>query len=252
MKFKEPLGNVELEFKLVPLSQLEPAPFQREISDAHVKKLAEAMMKVGMFIDPLVVYESNGKYYVVNGQHRLEAFKTLSLEGDIPCVVIPEEKAHFIITLNTEKAPSIKDKSLEALKIYKEYIGQDLTENDILDFITEPCYVTFGILYEKHEKFPASAFHNLIKKIDNPIDEKLEVAFEERKKRAEKIEKLYTDYYIPIKNKLIEEGVNQLYVGQIIASRINPFGRKRIIEEDFDTAMEMIYVKAEEVLKGGI
>jgi len=67
MKYIEPVGKTELEFKLVPLSELKPAPFQREISEAHVKKLSEAMLKVGMFIDPLVVYEKEGIYYVVNG-----------------------------------------------------------------------------------------------------------------------------------------------------------------------------------------
>jgi ParB family chromosome partitioning protein len=249
MRYVEPVGKTELEFKLVPLSELKPAPFQREISEAHVKKLSEAMLKVGMFIDPLVVYEKEGIYYVVNGQHRLEAYRNLFSEGELPCIVIPEEKAKFIITLNTEKSPSIKDKSTEALKIYREMLSASLTEKDILDFIAEPCYVTFGILYERNEKFPASALHSLIKRIDKPIEKPLSEAFEERKRRADRIEELYENYYIPLRNKLLEEGVNQLYVGQIIASRINPFGRKRIIEEDFDSAMDKIIEKAKELIE---
>jgi len=60
---------------------------------------------------------------------------------------------------------------------------------------------------------------------------------------------LYENYYLPIRNKLLEKGVNQLYVGQIIASRINPFGRKRIIEEDFDSAMDKIIERAREFLE---
>lgn len=249
MRYREPVGKVEVEFKLIPLSELKPAPFQREISEAHVKKLSEAILKVGMFIDPLVVYEKGGTYYVVNGQHRLEAYRNLFSEGELPCIVIPEEKAKYIITLNTEKSPSIKDKSTEALKIYREMLPLNVTEREILDFITEPCYVTFGILYERNERFPASALHSLIKRIDKPIEKPLSEAFEERKKRADRLEELYENYYLPIRNKLLEKGVNQLYVGQIIASRINPFGRKRIIEEDFDSAMDKIIERAREFLE---
>ena len=122
----------------------------------------------------------------MNGQHRLEALKKLGTQGEIPVLVISKDEAKFIIQMNVEKAPNVRDKSIEALKVYKEFLKDypDLSETEIVDnFGGDICLVTFGICYTTDRYFPASTFYNLIKKIDLPINQPVKICFGERKRR---------------------------------------------------------------------
>ena len=58
-------------------------PFNRKISWKHVRSLVESMKRNGITSHPLVVYtdciDGEWKYWIVDGQHRIEAFKKLGL-----------------------------------------------------------------------------------------------------------------------------------------------------------------------------
>src|SRR5438309_11379004 len=43
--YREPLGGHALLFAALPVDKVEPTPFQRDVSDAHVLKLTRAMDK---------------------------------------------------------------------------------------------------------------------------------------------------------------------------------------------------------------
>src|SRR5690242_10185142 len=43
--YREPLGGHALLFAALPLDKVVPTPFQRDISDAHVRRLTQAMDK---------------------------------------------------------------------------------------------------------------------------------------------------------------------------------------------------------------
>ena len=43
--YREPLGGHALLFAALPVDKVEPTPFQRDVSDAHVRKLTAAMDK---------------------------------------------------------------------------------------------------------------------------------------------------------------------------------------------------------------
>ena len=50
--YKEPLGGHPLLLSILPIEAVEPTPFQRDLSDAHHKRLADVINKTGRFLDP--------------------------------------------------------------------------------------------------------------------------------------------------------------------------------------------------------
>jgi ParB family chromosome partitioning protein len=239
-KYTDPVSKKERVIKLVDINLIEPSPLQREISEKHVENLAKSIAKLG-FLDPLIGYEANGKYWIVNGQHRLMALRHLGAQGQIPVLIIGVEDAKYILDMNIEKAPNIKDKSIEALKVYKEFIKTvpHETEFVVAESVGEICLVTFGLCYAMDNRFPASSFFNLIKKIDLPENIPLSDGLELRQQRANKLMEL-KEIFNQKKQEFIEAGYDKMQVGNIIISLANPWGRKRIIEESFDDGIEMI------------
>jgi hypothetical protein len=51
---KDPLGGHPLAIAILPIDTLEPTPFQRDLSDAHHKKLAGVIERTGTFLDPII------------------------------------------------------------------------------------------------------------------------------------------------------------------------------------------------------
>ena len=116
--YQEPLKDAWQIFALLPLAQVEPTPYQRDLSKPHVKRLQEVIKKLGRFVDPIVVVSTGpGKYWTPNGNHRREALTKLKAEW-MPVILIPEpEVAYQILALNTEKAHNVKEKSLEVIRM---------------------------------------------------------------------------------------------------------------------------------------
>lgn len=49
---RDPLGGTPLAIAVLPIDKVEPTPFQRDLSEAHHKKLAAVIQKTGTFLDP--------------------------------------------------------------------------------------------------------------------------------------------------------------------------------------------------------
>src|SRR6266404_9476372 len=78
--YREPLGGHTLMLAALPIEKVVPTPFQRDISDAHVRRLTHALDKTKRFLDPIVVVREvteAGRYWTPNGYHRLTAMKEL-------------------------------------------------------------------------------------------------------------------------------------------------------------------------------
>ena len=59
--YREPLGGHTLMLTALPVDKVVPTPFQRDISDAHVRRLTQAMDKTKRFLDPIIaVREQTG------------------------------------------------------------------------------------------------------------------------------------------------------------------------------------------------
>ena len=74
----EPVGNHWQIFCLLPLSKVEPTPYQRDLSPTHAKRLQEVVKKIDRFVDPIVVMSPRpGVYWTPNGNHRRTVLQKL-------------------------------------------------------------------------------------------------------------------------------------------------------------------------------
>ncbi len=72
--YREPLGGHTLMLAALPIEKVVPTPFQRDISDAHVRRLTHALDKTKRFLDPIIAVREQteaGAYWTPNGYHRL-------------------------------------------------------------------------------------------------------------------------------------------------------------------------------------
>ncbi len=53
--YREPLSGRPILLASLPLKAVEPTPFQRDLSPAHVKRLAQKIEESRSFLDPLIV-----------------------------------------------------------------------------------------------------------------------------------------------------------------------------------------------------
>src|SRR5438132_1542056 len=76
--YRDPLGGNWQILAALPLDRVEPTPYQRDLSEAHVARLAGAIDKLDRFLDPVIaVRAADGKYWTPNGYHRLGALRQL-------------------------------------------------------------------------------------------------------------------------------------------------------------------------------
>ncbi len=238
--FTEPVRGQTLKLVSFKLEELDPPPFQRDISEGLKKQLEMAIEKLG-FLTPIVVVPKGGKYYIVDGRHRYEAMKELGAR-EILSIVVDESLYHYILEFNTEKPPNVKEKAKQAYRLYIDFLKEDsdLLEEDLFTYFKEPMLITFGFAIEEMEgRFPASFYENFVSKIDNFLREPLASAVEERRNRARALIELNS----VVNEKYAELGWdNALLKGEIVRKAVQKaFGiRIRTIEEDFYSAIEQV------------
>jgi len=117
--YREPLGGNPILLAALPVNKVEPTPFQRDLSEAHHKKLAGVVDRTGLFLDPLIaVTAPDGGFWTPNGRHRLAAMPRLGARAITALVVPKREIAWQILALNTEKAHNLRERALEVIRIY--------------------------------------------------------------------------------------------------------------------------------------
>ena len=122
--YREPFGGHWLLMAALPIEKVAPTPYQRNLSEAHVRKLEAVIGKLGRFLDPIIAVrapqEGTASFWTPNGHHRLSAMRTLGAKS-ITAIVVPEAAvAYQILALNTEKAHNLREKALEVIRMYKE------------------------------------------------------------------------------------------------------------------------------------
>jgi ParB family chromosome partitioning protein len=239
--FKDPKNQQDLIFKIVPIDSLEVIEYQRKPSNYHTNHLISSIERIG-FIVPLVVAEKNGKYVILDGQHRFLAAQKLELK-ELPVIVVPQKLSNLMMNFNIEKELNIREKSYVALNIYRQYLKENPqlleTEPLLTDSIEQAYYVTLGIGYEKEEKLRGGILESIIKKCDLFLEMPLEKAFQEREKRTKRVLQV-NSLITEIAQKLKEVEKWHPFVYQQILSFANPYKRKReLVEFDvmFDTVI---------------
>ncbi len=238
--FEEPVRKQTLKLALFNIDEVYVPPFQRDLSESLKKHLEMAIEKLG-FLTPIVVVPKDGKYYVVDGRHRLEAMRDLGAR-EILAIVGEETLYHYILEFNTEKPPNVKEKSKQAYRLYTDFLREnpDFIESELFTYFKDPVFITFGFALEEYDhRFPASFYESFVSKIDGFLDEPLKTAVEERRRRAEALIDL---------NRVVNEKYaefaweNALMKGEIVRKAVQrAFGvRVRVIEEEFYTAVERV------------
>src|ERR1700678_2304797 len=222
--YREPLGGRPLVLASLPLSAVQPTPFQRDLSPTHAKRLAEKIDETAAFLDPLIVVRGeDGRLWTPNGRHRLAAGKVLGLK-QITALISPDETlAYRILALNTEKAHNLKDRSLEVIRMARSLAKRQSTakESQFSAEFEAAELLTLGIVYEKSSRFAGGAYSSFLKKVDRFSDRTLAVSLRERQDSASRLIEIDAQVKRLIAT-LQAKGVKSPYLRNYVVARINP------------------------------
>jgi len=220
--YREPLGGHPLLFVALPVEKVERTPFQRDVSDAHVRKLTVAMDKTKRYLDPIVVVREGDGYMTPNGGHRLTAVKELGAKSVLALLVPERSVAYQILALNIEKAHNLREKALEVVRMYRDLAGSlDPRETEMALEFEEPALVTLGFAYEERPRLSGGAYAPILRKVDAFLEEKLSKALPERERRA-KVVLAFDDAVAEAVAKLKERGFDSPYLKAFVVARVNP------------------------------
>jgi ParB family chromosome partitioning protein len=220
--YREPLGGHALLFAALPVAKVERTPFQRDVSDTHVRRLTQAMDKTRRYLDPIIAIREGGGYLTPNGGHRLTALQELGAKS-ILAIVVPERAvAYQILALNIEKAHNLRERALEVVRMYRDLAGSlDPKESELALEFEEPALVTLGFGYEARPRLSGGAYHPALKKVDGFLERPLSAALAERERRAKLLLEL-DDAVAEAVARLKARGFDSPYLKPFVVARINP------------------------------
>lgn len=236
--YKEPLGGHVQLFAALPIDLVEPTPYQRDVSDAHVRKLTLAMDRTRRYLDPIIAVRGDGNYLTPNGNHRLTALKELGAKT-ILALLIPEPAVAFqILALNIEKAHNLREKSLEVHRMYVELARAqpDRAEEDCALEFEEPTLCTLGFAYAERGRLSGGAYQSFLKKVDSFSKQSLSKSISERERRA-KVLLEFDDAVGEAVAKLKAKGLTSPYLKAFVVARVNPL---RFIKGPLPTFDELL------------
>jgi ParB family chromosome partitioning protein len=260
--YREPLGGHALLFAALPVDKVEPTPFQRDVSDAHVLKLTRAMDKTRRYLDPIIAVREGDAYQTPNGGHRLTAVKELGARAILALVVPEREVAYQILALNIEKAHNLREKALEVARMVRDLAQLDSgrKESDLTLELEEPALVTLGFAYEKRGRLSGGAYAPALRKVDEWLSLPLARAVEERERRAQLVLDL-DDAVTEAVEKLKARGLTSPYLKAFVVARVNPLrfmkGKPPPLDELFATmtkrarGMDPAKIRTEDVARSG-
>jgi len=222
--YRDPYGGHPLILAVVPIGRVEPTPFQRDLSDPHHKRLADVIAKTGRFLDPIIAVTAPKEgFWTPNGRHRLEAMRRLGARAITALVVPNREVAWQILALNTEKAHNLKERSLEAVRIYRDLLSEDgaRPESGFAFYLEDPAFVTSGVCYERVPRFAGGAYHPVLRRTERFSDAPLRDAIREHEKLADAVLDLDEKVGAAV-TKLRERGLTSPYLRAFVVARINP------------------------------
>lgn len=187
LQFKDPLKRQPLVVKLVRRADLEVIGHQRKARPAHLKALSVSLDRMGL-VTPLVVVARDGRYVIIDGQHRFQAASELGVK-QFPVVVVPDRLARRMMNLNVEQNLNIRERATIALSIYRDMLeetpGRAEEHGEVVDAIETAHLVTLGLAYERSGRLAGSSFEVILKKCDGFLDMPLRDAYEVHQGRAD-------------------------------------------------------------------
>jgi ParB family chromosome partitioning protein len=243
--FRDPLGGHWQVLAGRPVEQVEPTPYQRDLSDTHVARLASAIDRLGRYLDPIVAVPSGtGAYWTPNGHHRLAALRQLGARTVTALVVPDVEVARRILALNTEKAHNLREKALEVSRLAEALASlDDRPERDYETEFEEPALLTLGLCYRQNGRFAGGAYNPVLKRVEAFLSHKVSKALAVRRERADKLIALDGAVNDAVK-ALKARGLESPYLKTFVVARINPLRFKRGAKAEFDDTIEKMLAAA--------
>ncbi|HXF67031.1 MAG TPA: ParB N-terminal domain-containing protein [Burkholderiales bacterium] len=222
--YREPLGGQPVILAALPIERVEPTPFQRDLSETHHKKLAGVLDKTGLFLDPVIAVSAPGEgFWTPNGRHRLAAMQRLGAKSITALVIPRREIAWQILALNTEKAHSLRERSLEVIRIYRGLLEEDgaRPESEFAHYLEEAALVTLGLCYEKKGTFAGGAYAPILRRLETFSGEPLRKAIRTHEQRAGQVFRL-DELVGEAVAKLRARGLVSPYLRSFVVARVNP------------------------------
>ena len=244
-RYKDPFGGTPLLVAALPVDRVEPTPYQRDTSDAHVKRLMGVIETIGRFLDPIVAVREKGRYLTPNGNHRLQALKKLG-GRTIVALLVPDPKVAFkILALNTEKAHNLREKSLETIRMARALARtSNQPESDFAFEFELPAFLTLGICYEERPRLSGGAYQSILRRVDEFLADPMAKALKERERRGRKILKL-DDAVTAAVDKLKARGFTSPYLRSFVVARVNYTRFSKATSFDFDETLDKIVASAQ-------
>lgn len=237
--YRDPLGGHPTLMAVLPIDRVEPTPFQRDLSDAHHKRLATVIEKTGRFLDPIIAVTAPGEgFWTPNGRHRLEAMRRLGARA-ITAIVVPDrEIAWQILALNTEKAHNLKERALEVVRIYRGLLEEDGDRPEVgfAFYLEDPALVTLGVCYERDGRFAGGAYHPVLRRTMQFSEDSIADAIVVHERLADAVIDLERTVSAAVA-KLRERGLTSPYLRAFVVARINPL---RFMKGDPPPAEEIL------------
>jgi len=272
--YREPLGGHVLLLCALPIDRVAPTPFQRDVSDAHVRRLTQAMDKTKRFLDPVIAVreeraaatdgeDARKVYWIPNGYHRLTALKELGAKTLLALLVPETAVAYQILALNIEKAHNLRERALGVARMYRDLLtwGRAREREDALALeFEEPALATLGFAYEKRPRLSGGAYHPILRRSDAWIEQPLAEALAKREARADAVLAL-DDAVGSVVDRLKQRGFQSPYLRPFVIARINPLrfmkGKAPPVEEVLSSmtkrarGMNVDRIKVEDVARTG-
>jgi ParB family chromosome partitioning protein len=243
--YRDPVGGHWQVLAALPIDKVEPTPYQRDLSQPHVARLADAIDRLDRFLDPVVaVRNDDGSYQTPNGHHRLAALRSLGARAVIALVVPDPDVARRILLLNTEKAHNLREKSLEVARLAEGLAAlDDRAERDYAMEFEEPAFLTLGLCYQQNGRFAGGSYHPVLKRVEQFSPARLSRALETRRERAGRLLELDAAVGDAMK-QLKARGFESPYLRAFVVARLNPLRFQRGAKADVDETIDKMLAAA--------
>ena len=133
-------------------------------------------------------------------------------------------------------------------------------ERDFAFEFDQPSFLTLGAGYEKRPRLSGGAYHSMLRRIEDFLDEPTKKALVERERRAARLLEV-DDNVSAIIEKLKARGLTSPYLRPFVVARVNPIRFSTSTEFDFDDVLDRMAraaskfkidkVKQEDVVRAG-
>ncbi len=167
--YRDPVGGHWHILAVLPIDRVEPTPFQRDLSETHVARLADVIGRMGRFLDPIIAVRSpEGRVLDAERPPPAGRDAVARRAQSILAVVVPEiAVAYQILAMNTEKGHNLREKSLEVMRMARSLAAFDpRPEKDCALEFEEADYLTLGLAYEKRGRLSGGAYHPVLKRVE--------------------------------------------------------------------------------------